>query len=64
MHRRRFGGGSSWARPQYPKQSTRQRERGARYENHTNPISGHVTHGLKPGAERGLFPKEKSNAQR
>lgn len=32
----------------YPEQSNRQRERAKRYENHTNSLTGHVTHGLKP----------------
>lgn len=43
----------------YPEQSTRQKERGRRYENHLSH-TGHVTHGLKRGAERGLVAKPKT----
>jgi hypothetical protein len=44
-------------RGKYPEQSQRQRERARRYENHLNPLTGHITHGLKPGWARGLQPK-------
>lgn len=40
----------------YPEQSQRQKERGKRYQNHTNRLTGHVTIGLKPGVERDRVP--------
>lgn len=55
---RRYGGPNrgSYMRL-YPEQSTRQEERGRRYQNYANSLTGHLTSGLKKGAERGLVPK-------